>query len=488
MTSVIGIKEFRGLDLRNSDQSAEPSSFFVLSNLQGTAGREVKTAPGSKTIAKLDRSSVGLFSIDGNLRSVAPAGYADIAANQPLNVRYIYVGNGGLYPRDQLVSLRSVQSYGSDTTGIALPYMAIEEVDGRIYHHYGDDEPEKATDTVQTRVALPFEPGGSVLNLAGRLWDFDNLTGSVNFSSIVNGARDWTAEGDAGNFPASSNAPGDRTMIALSHFRQRLVVAFEDSMQLWGVDTNPDNISIARSVEEQLNGPGTTAPRALENVLGDTFYLSRGGMRRLSTSTVEGERRDDQGVGVKVDDRIQELRASFGDPISLWSQARGQLLVAFGDVVLCLTYVPRGVDGDSVIEWAEWNLPFSITDMVEAGGRLYVRDTDHLVRELSDDYDSHDTEKIKWALRTPFIGDDEKARLWQFMDLRFDATGDFTIYGHPNILTPEVREQLGRQSGPSNPFDRIFTPYTTQSLAIGLEGEGRFTLDAYSLRLNQLAV
>jgi hypothetical protein len=126
--------------------------------------------------------------------------------------------------------------------------------------------------------------------------------------------------------------------------------------------------------------------------------------------------------------------------------------------------------------------------MVEAGGQLYVRDDQHRVHEISDDLDTHDGEPIAWSLRTPFIGKDSKARLWQFLDVRFDALGTFAVYGYPNYSAPDVRDHLGRQDGPSNPFDRMFLPYATQSVAFGLEGTGHFTFDAFSLRLNRLMI
>lgn len=482
MVQKVSIKGVKGLDLRKIAASADIRTLRDCVNLVATVGGGVKTRPGTRTCGKLPSESVGLFTVDGNLRTVVPAGYADIGLNPPPGVGLVAIGNGGSYPRDDLKKLHNVELYGS-TDGIATPYMIVEFQDGAIEHHYADRVADSAGEAVDTFVPTPFEPFPGLVKLSGRLFAASNLTGIVAFNSIVGGARDWTSPADAGFIPVGQNAPGDRTIRGLSHFRQRLVVAFEDSMQLWGVDANPDNITLARSVEDNLNGPGTTRAETLENVLGDTFYLGRGGIRRLATATVEGERRDDQGVGFKVDDLIKDLEFEADNVISLWDQAGGRLLVFFDDTVMSLTYSPS----ESIAEWTRWVLPYRVTDAVVANGVVFVRDTEDLFHAFDDSSDKDDDVLIPFSATTQFIGKDEKSRLWQFLSVSFSTEGAaFKVFALPEDRKPNVERYLGTWQGVTSPFQRIYTPYTGRSIAFRLSGEGAFQLDSFSLDLQKI--
>jgi len=474
----ISVKEFMGLDLRRVQSNADPKTQRVDVNVSVTPGRGLKTRPGTYIGARAHASTRGLFAVNGLLTTVAPSGYPAIALTQSPLLRYMFIGNGTGIDVDHIVSLSGAETYGQTDTGQGLPYVNILTKDGNYEHHYGDVEPSTPGEIINTLVDLPFKPSGGLIKLASRLFTLSNLAGTAQFNSILGGARDWTSPGDSGFLPVSRNAPGDRTLQGLGYIRDRMVVAFADSMQMWAVDENPDNMTLV----ETLNGPGTKYERALANVLGDAFYFSRGGFRSLITSTIEGQREEnDIGINIKP---LSETLPVDPEPIALWSQARGQYLCAFGSTILVYTYIPSR----EIFGWTQWDMPFSVTDMVEVEGTLYARDADHNIQVFDDDLETDNNVPFDWRIQTQFLGNDEKARLWSFIDASFSMSGKAKVYAYPDYNTPDDRMFLGEITDSSTPFERTYLSITAPSVALAFEGNTKFQLDAFAIRVNQLAV
>ncbi len=474
----ISVKQFTGLDLRRVEANSDIKSQKVLRNAYVTAGKGLRSRPGSKIIAKAHSSSRGLFAINGLLTAVAPSGYPAVALSQSPALQYMFIGNGTGIDLDHIVSLSGAETYGQNVVGKGFPYVSILNKEGFYEHHYGDVEPSGPTEVVRTLVDLPFKPSAGLLKLASRLQAPSNQDGTMRFNSIVGGARDWTSPGDAGFLPVARNAPGDRTLQGVSYIRDRMVVAFEDSMQIWALDENPDNMTLV----EVLNGPGTKFERALENVLGDNFYFSNGGFRSLITSTIEGQR-EESDIGVRIQDLTEDLPTD-PEPVAIWSQSRGQYLCAFGSTLLAFTYIPS----EKIFGWSRWDMPYSITDMVEVAGVVFTRDSEHNIREFDDDLNTDDNVPFNWSIQTQFIGHDEKARLWNFVDASFAMSGKAKVYVYPDFRTPDERTFLGEFTDSSTPFERTYISATAPSIALAFEGNTQFQLDAISFRVNQLVV
>lgn len=474
----ISVKEFVGLDLRRVQSNADPKSQRVDLNVSVTPGRGLRSRPGTYVGAKAHESTRGLFAVNGLLTTVAPSGYPAIATTQSPLLRYMFIGNGTGIDIDHISALSGAQTYGQTDIGKGIPYVSILTKTGEYEHHYADVEPANPGDIVNTLVDLPFKPSAGLIKLASRLFTTSDLAGTVPFNAILGGARDWSSPGDAGFLPVSRNAPGDRTLQGLSYIRDRMVVAFEDSLQMWAVDENPDNMTLV----ETLNGPGTRFERALENVLGDAFYFSRGGFRSLITSTIEGQREEDD-IGVNIRE-LTETLPTDPEPIALWSQSRGQYLCAFGSIILVFTYIPS----KKTFGWTRWDMPFEITDMVEIDDVLYARDTEHNIQVFDDDLETDNNEPFEWRIQTQFLGNDEKARLWSFIDASFSMSGKAKVYAYPDFRTPDERMFLGEITDSSTPFERTYLSITAPSIALAFEGNTQFQLDAFAIRVNQLAV
>ena len=472
------IKEFAGLDLRRVNSSSDPKSQRVLKNAYVTNGKGIRNRPGTVAIAQAHPSSKGLFAANGLLYSVAPAGYPAIAQTASPDLRYLFIGDGGGYDIDHITALSGSEIIGTTPIGQGIPYVSILNKKGIYEHHYGDIEPASLTDIPNTLVGLPFAPSAGLLKLASRLWAPSDTSGVVHFSSILQGPRDWEEPADAGFIPVSKNTPGDRVIQGLGYIRDRMIVAFEDSLQMWAVDESPDNITLV----EILNGPGTKYERALENVLGDSFYFSNGGFRSLITSTIEGQR-EESDIGVKIQE-ITNLLPTDPEPVSVWSQTRGQYICSFGNTLLVFTYIPS----EKTFGWSEWDMPYSVTDLVESKGVLYCRDTNGVVRKFDDDLTSDDAAEFTWRFQTQFIGQDEKARLWNFTDVGFSMIGEASVYLYPDFRNPDARIFMGKINDSSTPFERMYLSTVAPSVALALEGTGHLQLDSLAIRLEELAV
>ena len=66
--------------------------------------------------------------------------------------------------------------------------------------------------------------------------------------------------------------------------------------------------------------------------------------------------------------------------------------------------------------------------------------------------------------------------------------GTANVYVYPDYRTLEQRIFLGEVTDSSSPFERLYISTVAPSVAIALEGTGRFQLDAIAIRLEELAV
>ena len=474
----ISIEEFAGLDLRAVSTRADINSFRIAKNLELTSSKGVRTRPGSRIIAQASEFSRGLYAANGVLYSVAPSGYPTVYDTQSTLLKYVFIGDGNGYDADYLDAVLGFETYNENSVGLGIPYVVTRNKVGIIEHHYYDDIPTNGLDITNTLVDLPFYPGPGLTKLSERLYNGSNADGNIHYCQIGD-PRDWVASvsiDGPGFIPFSRHSPNTQFLQGMTYFRNLLVALFADSMQIWSVDTNQGNISLV----EILNGPGTLYERALANVLGDTFYFSRGGFRSLRSASIEGERFESD-IGVKIENLSGDLPVD-PEPVAKWSQFRGSYLCSFGNQVLQFKYIPS----EEVFGWTLWELPFTITDIVESGSNLFCRDSDHNIREFSDDLDNDSGVPVDWELKTQFIARTGEAMLWNFVDLSMGMDGEARIYAYPLQEAPDERDDLGVWSGTSDPHERVYLSYTAPSLAIGWAGTGFWQLDAFSLRVNRL--
>lgn len=468
------LKDFAGLDLRRLPSRSDQRTLRKAVNLSLTLGKGWETRPGSRTIAPLDPRSKGLMATKSGRYAVAPAGQS-IASTNP-NVAYLYLGGGAgteTPAEDYYAEVLNTELYEAPGGGASFPYVVVRNRDGNVEHHYTEIQPSSSTDPVTTIVELPFTPSGGLLKLGSRLIAPSNEDGNVYFNAIQGGARDWTTPEDSGFIPVAKAAPQSRDVVGLTYFRQYAAIFFGDSVQLWAFDENPDNITRV----ENLGGIGTDHSRALANVLGDTFYLSRGGFRRLASAAVVGER-EEKNLGAPVRALVDELLSAGAAPVGAWIASRSQYLCAFGNKVLALTF-SRG--DDEVSGWGYWEFPFSITDIIEYRGVVNVRTTDNRLVELSEDYEDDDGEPFTFEGRTQFLAKDALPYPYTFSEVAFGMEGSAEVFVYPDDRDPEWSFSLGVWEGLTSPFQRITLGTVSSSVAIGFKGTGRWQLDGLTL-------
>lgn len=475
---TLDIDEFTGLDLRRLPSRSSPKTSRVATNLSFTLGKGIETRPGSRTVAVADANSKGLLATKSGLFAVAPAGQSISSNNAAL--RYLYIGgdSGGAFtqPLGYLQEVTDYELYEAPGGQASYPYVVIKNSSGGIEHHYVDVTPPDSTTPVQTYVSLPFTPSEGLLKLGSRLIAPDNLGGALWFNSILYGARNWTLPEDAGNIPVAKAAPQSRDIIGLSYFRQFAAVMFEDSCQLWAFDENPDNITRV----ENFGGIGTRYRRGLANVLGDLFYLSIGGFRRLASAAVTGER-EEINLGAPIRVLFDELIATGETPVGKFIASRSQYWCAFGGRVAVITFNPASDSKERVQAWAEWEYPFEITDIVESEGKVYVRTTDDEIKELSEEYGDDDGAPISFSCKTQFLASRAKAFAinWQELSVGMSGTAEIRVYYDER--DPDAYFSLGRWSGATSAFQSLILDVVSNSVALGFTGTGRWQLDAITL-------
>lgn len=476
----LSIEEFAGLDLRAVTTRADISSFRTADNVVMTASKGAKTRPGSEIVAKASPYSKGLFGANGKLYAVAPSGYPVIYNTLSPLLQYVFIGDGAGYDAGYIDDVISFETYNETSVGLGIPYVVIRNRDGIYEHHYADDVPDGGGDITNTLVDLPFYPSAPLIKLSERLYAGSNADGNIHYCRIGD-PRDWTPSVDSdgpGAIPFSRHAPNSQTLKGLTYFRKLMVAVFADSMQLWAVDTNQANITLV----ELLNGPGSEYRRALANVLGDTFYFSRGGFRSLRSVLIEGQR-DESNIGMKVEPLTEGL-STDPEPVALWSQSRGEYLVSFGNRVLCFRYIPS----EEVFGWSTWTLPFTITDWVEIGSRIFCRDSEHNIREFSDDLEEDSGVPVEFSVKTQFIAQTDEALLWNFIDVSVGMQGVAEIYAHLIQDDPDESVFLGEWDGTSDARERVWISEAAPSMALSLRGSGQWQLDAFTIRLQKLEV
>jgi hypothetical protein len=464
---ILGGGPWTGLDVRRSLDVQDRKTLRIAKNLDLTTIGTLQERDGMKPIAELDARSVGLYSINGGLRAVIPAGYGITPAQPAPGVTVIYdaVGDGTIYALGTITGVPAVSSWGADPATGVYPYIVIQRSTGKYEHHWINVTPPSvvnpspppaylpATAAVDTRVDLPFEPGPAILKIQAKLHAPDNVNGVLRFSSTANGPSDWILAEDAGFLAVLQHVSGSRNMTALGPYDTQGAVFFPDAIQLWQLEADPSDMSLVRVLE----GPGTTSPRSVANVRGDLFYLSRGTVNSLRRTALTGQLQDGD-IGAPIAPLTRPLTAT---PIALWSQARSQYIIAFGTDVFCFTSSPA----TKVTGWTSWSLPFAVNYMVELDGILYIRSANTLYRMTAGYKDGS-----SWEFQPQFFDGDAPGVRKFFPSMNVSMTGEATINFLTDVRDVAVVDTGFTVEGATSPLDDIYVGETTESLAVNFTG------------------
>jgi hypothetical protein len=385
------------------------------------------------------------------------------------------------YPLDTLVRVTGVEALGANASFGVYPYIVVERwADandhslGTVFEHHWIRQGLVNADTaLSTQVRLPFSPGPSIVKAAGKLWASDDVNGVVRFSSTANGPSDWTTPEDAGYIPVITHTSGDRRIRALGIYDDKLAVLFGDSVQLWATDPQPSNITLVRVI----NGPGTTNPRSLVNVLGDLFYFTRGGFRSLTTQTVTGQIQENDDIGAAVDALTESEEGA--DAVAWWSQARGQYLCAFGQRVYAYRYSPR----TKTVGWTTWELGVPVDAVAEINGITYIRSGNKLYR-LEAGYADGSTWDVTFNDFT--AGDPLIRKRVDFLGVLQRGRADLRVFLQPDNDTYYL--QGPTINGSSANMERIFVGAMARTFGFRFTGQGDWTLSAFQVSFLKLGL
>lgn len=474
--------DFQGLDTRRLAALADMRTARVAKNVYLTSGRVWRARPGTKLVAELPPETKGLYSGQGVLRTVAPAGYADIYNQQSPLVFFDFVGDGTIYDRNDVEELINAERFGASVTAGVQPYAVIRRRStGRLEHYWFRDRPDAPNGAVNTRVSLPFTPTGQIIKLAEKLWTPDQINGAVRFTSTEFGPADWTTPEDAGFLPVFANAPGDHTITALGYLQSTpgalnnrqsaLVVFFEDALQVWAVDPNPIN----HYLTGVIGGVGTENRKSVANVFGDPVFLSREGFMSLRIAARDGAL-DSARIGAPIEELTRTL--SGGDiTASVWWDSKGLYLCAAGSTVYVWRHDPAG----KVQAWSTWELPWPVTAMVDFSSELYLRNDQNQVFRMGDDLATDDGTDIEFDLETQFLHLGQPGGYKTFNALMLYQEGGCDLSYRPDPTDPQQEQPVFSLSGVTRPHEKVPLIAMSDSIALRFQGRGAWELSGFTL-------
>lgn len=447
---------WQGWDTRSILDSADPKTLRAAINVDLITDGSLVERPGLRRVAALDADSVGLYSVGGSLRAAMAAGHSKPSAVLgPVPILYDFVGDGTAYDLDSIVAVTGVSSWDADAAIGIYPVIVIRRDTGAYEIHWIKDTPQPAvngtpppafvpgTDTVNTKLTLPFKPGPRILKIQEKMCAIDNTNGAVWFCATVDRAdssgnpvyavTNWTQPGDAGFLPVIRHCTGDRTIQDISFYDDLMAVLFSDSIQLWQMNASPALMSLVRV----LNGPGVQTYGSVANVRGDLLYFSSGTFSSLRRSQFNGQLRDGD-IGAPIFPETEGLQST--PHIGLWSQGRSAYYCFFGNVAWRYMTSPNSKKSG----WTKYELPEGITAdyAVEHLGELYIRSGNDVYR-----FDTGYADGSTYTVDLHFLdmGAPSEVKFIRTMD--FSGEGTPTVYFFPDMRQPTLVEKLCRLDG-----------------------------------------
>jgi hypothetical protein len=346
------------------------------------------------------------------------------------NTAYELFGAPAAYPLDALIRVSASEVFGFSKENGTAPYIVVERwrdpadhSKGSYFEHHWIRTAFADNSVANTKIALPFEPGSSLLKLNGRLWAPDSSGTAVHFCSIVNGPTDWSTPRDAGFISALAHALGKRGIVGLGVYNNLMAIVFPDSVQLWITSEDPAAITFQRA----MAGPGTTAFRTVTNCRGDLLYFTNGGFRSLHMYTITGEIQEMDDIGAEVYDLTQQV-TNGDEGVAVWSQKRGSYICFFGALGFVFKWSPNA----KIAAWTNWTLPVTAEYMVELGGELYIRSGNELYL-FDPDYD----DGCEYEAQFHFAWGKERhtRKRWDFLEVIQNGESNVTFAYEPTKPT-----------------------------------------------------
>ena len=207
---------------------------------------------------------------------------------------------------------------------------------------------------------------------------------------VTDNPRDWSTPNDAGFLPTGQHSPTSPEATALAEYRSRLVVWTPSHLQVWTVDPNPAE----NELYDSIPGFGTMYPDAVVSVIDDLYFMTKLGIRSLSI-TLTSNTLQSGDVGSGIDPLIQARLAGPIAPIATYYPGNGQAWFIFDNMAYVYSRSRQGKVG--AWSWFEW--PWTVTDVLQLNGELYLRANDNFYRldESRVDDDGVEFEGVVWT-------------------------------------------------------------------------------------------
>lgn len=439
-----------GLDLRKGASTSDANRLRVLKNAYITEGKTIRKRPGTTKVKTFAPGTVGLFAGLGKLNT-----FQTLCTNFPGAVNH----GLGIFQN----SLLTAPPFTYETDGVSLRNVDnVEPFNGFLYvaavhygpqeqgvsykHHYIDGAPSTFVDDAP--------PRRGITKVASKIWCADGDT--VKYSA-TNAPRDWTTADNAGFLPVGLQQSGSKRSVTVGNYKNRLVVFFPDSSQVWQVDVDPANNQFLDSIDI-----GTNLLYAHQNMNSDVFFLSPAGVRTI-TRQATTESLIDSDVGSPIDYEL--LRGAFIDTSAARGQyfrGAGQYWLYAGNKAVVFTFSRSS----KISAWSIYEFPFTLDYIDELETLLYIRSGDDVYR-VDRDVWTDGGAKYEVLIETPFVdfktpGVDKQVYA---IDAVFTGTGDISHRFDPRnpalITSPPITVTGDTQPGNVYPVELITTNLAT---------------------------
>lgn len=365
-----------GIDLRKSASVSDANRLREMKNAYVTTGLATAKRPGLTKVAELPAGTKGLFSAFGKLQVFSSSA---VEMTDP----DLFGCNVAAYEG------KAVKDVWFCDTFNGYLYAAVEYEDGTIRHHYLDG----SDSTVVSDESCPHTR--AVVKAASKIFAVSPDGQTVRFSATGK-ATDWSTADDAGFLPTGLNARGDRETNALALYRTYLVALSRDGAQVWSVNADP----AAMSLSDRVDNVGTSYPRTVVGVSGETYFLSDYGFRSIAQQ-VYLESLTDVDVGSPIDSLVMETLRTMPEgmvPRAFYFYGTGQYVCCFGNHL----YVFSQSKTSKISAWSQYFMSVEIEAAAQLGQTLYLRSGD-TVYKLDDEASTDDGEQYEVLLSLPYL-------------------------------------------------------------------------------------
>lgn len=334
-----------GLDVRRGQSISDANRLRASTNAYVTTGRTLQKRPCLRKVATLEHGTVGLKAGNGVLNTFYGTGTLT-------HTDTLFKANLVLHPT--LAQPVKNVHFGEVFNGFL--YVSVEYEDLSVKHHYLDG-------TLPTNIVDTNCPNTKVL-LKQQSKIYAKGTEVVRFCK-TNTPRDWTASGDAGFLPTGIQATGSTNTTAIGQFGQnKMVVFFEDGIQVWKIDPNP-SLTALESIVPNL---GTRYAKSPIGFGGDIFFLADPGFRSVTVSSTT-DNLQDVDIGSAIDNLVVPSLTSSSDPMSVFYAGLGQFWSIDGQTVWVYSFSRTA----KLAAWSKFTLPVTVDAAAVLNGNLYTR-------------------------------------------------------------------------------------------------------------------